>query len=48
MKEVIIKSVNRKTTISKATIRRAVKIAYATPEKVAAKKTASKRIGKAA
>jgi hypothetical protein len=48
MNEVRIKSVNRKTTISKAAIKRAVKIAFAESEKNAAIKTASKKVRKAA
>lgn len=47
MSKVIIKSVKRKTTISKAAIKRAAKIAYALPKKQAATK-ASGKIEKAA
>lgn len=48
MKEVIIKSVNRKTTIPKTVIKKAAKIAYATPKNVAVKKTSIKKVSKAA
>lgn len=47
MSKVIIKSVRRKTTISKAAIKKAAKLAYAMPKKQSATK-ASKKINRAA
>lgn len=42
MSDVIIKSVKRKTTISKAAIKKAAKLAYAQPSKKASVKVSKK------
>lgn len=42
MSKVTIKTVQRKTTISKAAIKKAAKIAYAMPAKKASKKASGK------